>query len=82
MSELDAEIAFFEAHNAEFEKHHDGKWVLVHAGSAVGFYDEFDAAANEAVSKFGRGPYLIRQIGAPPMVLPASVMYRFSSASG
>jgi hypothetical protein len=27
------------------------------------------------VGKFGAGPYLIRQIGAPPVTLPASVMY-------
>jgi hypothetical protein len=27
------------------------------------------------VQKFGSGPYLIRQVGASPIVLPASVMY-------
>jgi hypothetical protein len=39
-------------------------------------YDAFDAAAKVAVQRFGRGPYLIRQIGAPPIVLSASVLYQ------
>jgi hypothetical protein len=81
MAELDAEIAFFDAHQAEWEAQHMGKWVLVHAGTLVGMFDDFDSAASEAVTKFGRGPYLIRQLGAPPVVLPASVMYVFQSAA-
>lgn len=79
MAELDAEIAFYEAHQPEWEAQHSGKWVLVHAQSLVGTFDTFDAAASEAVKRFGRGPYLIRQVGAPPIVLPASVMYVFHS---
>ena len=38
----------------------------------VGLYDTFDAAAADAVKRFGSGPYLMRQIGAPPVTLPAS----------
>ena len=28
------------------------------------------------IRRFGRGPFLIRQLGAPPASLPASVLYR------
>ena len=76
MPDLDTELAAFEAMRNDLEAHHMGKWVLVHDGKLVNVYDGFEAAAEDAVAKFGRGPYLIRQVGAPPIVLPASVMYR------
>jgi len=47
-----------------------GKWVLVRDRQLVGVYDSFDAAAEEAVKRFGGGPYLIRQIGAQQVNLP------------
>lgn len=76
MAELDQEIAAFDSISAELEAHHMGKWVLIHDLKLVAVYDSFENAAEDAVRKFGRGPYLIRQVGAPPVTLPASVMYR------
>lgn len=81
MDELDNEIAFFDQHQADLERQHFGKWVLVHEGILAGVFEDFDAAATHAVAKFGRGPYLIRQVGAPPVVLPASVMYVFNDGA-
>jgi hypothetical protein len=52
-----------------------GKWVLIHREKLEGTFNTSEEAAAEAVKRFGRGPFLIRQIGAPPVVLPASVMY-------
>lgn len=75
MSELDQEISAYEKMFPELSAHHMGKWVLVHDLSLVGVYDSFEKTANEAVQRFGRGPYLIRQVGSPPLTLPASVMY-------
>lgn len=76
MSELDEELRTYEAMKANLEEHHMGKWVVVHDGELVDAFDTLDAAATEAVRRFGRGPYLIRQVGAPPVSLPASVLYR------
>ena len=76
MPELDQEIQAYEAMQANLEEHHMGKWVVIHDGELVDAFDTLDAAATEAVRRFGRGPYLIRQIGAPPVSLPASVLYR------
>jgi hypothetical protein len=73
---LEVEFGAYEARRAELEAHHRGKFVVFHGEEFVGAYDTLDAAATEAVRRFGRGPYLIRQVGAPPMVLPASVMLR------
>lgn len=57
------------------EKEHMGKWVLIRGGALIGLFDSFETAADEAVRKFGSGPYLIRQIGAPSVTIPASLMY-------
>jgi hypothetical protein len=75
MAELDQEIAAYNGMSAELDAHHTGKWVLVHDLKLIAMYDTFESAAEDAVQRFGRGPYLIRQIGAPPVTLPASVMY-------
>jgi hypothetical protein len=77
---LAREIAAFEAKRAELERHYMGKWVLFHGDDFIGAFDSFETTAEEAVRRFGRGPYLIREVGAPPMTLPASVMYRFDPA--
>jgi hypothetical protein len=75
MAEIDTEIIAYEKMREKLETEHMGKWVLLHQEKLINIYDSFDAAAEDAVRQFGRGPYLIRQIGAPPVTLPASVMY-------
>jgi hypothetical protein len=76
MAELRDEIDAYELMRADLEASSLGKWALVHDRELVGVYDAFDMAARVAVQRFGRGPYLIRQIGAPPVVLSASVLYQ------
>lgn len=76
MSVLSDEIAAYDALKADLEAECFGRWVLIHDRSVVHTYATFDQAARDAVSRFGRGPYLIRQIGAAAVNLPASVMYR------
>ena len=73
---LETEIRAYEARKPELEEHHLGKWVIFHGDDLIGAFDTLDNAAAEAIQRFGRGPYLIRQVGAQPMTLPASVLYR------
>ena len=73
---LSAEIEAFKRLQEGLEADHMGKWVLLHDQQVIGFYESFEVAASEAVDRFGNGPFLIRQIGAEPITLPASVMYR------
>jgi hypothetical protein len=75
MAELRDEIAAYERMHADLEAAHLGEWALVHDLALVGTYESFDRAARDAVHRFGRGPYLIRQIGAARMSLPASTLY-------
>ena len=75
MADVMENIAAYEAMRSDLEAGHPGDWVLVHDRQLVGTYPTFNDAAQEAVARFGRGPYLIREISAPPVRLPASVMY-------
>ena len=76
MTTLKKEIAAYETMRGDLEMEQLGKWVVVHDEKLAGTYDSFQKAAEDAVRQFGRGPYLIRQIGAPPLTLPASVLYQ------
>jgi hypothetical protein len=75
-TDIRSEIEAYTTMQQQLEEKHMGKWVVFHDRVLVDIYESFDAAAADAVRRFGRGPYLIRQVGAPPITLPASVMYR------
>ena len=75
MADLSEEIAAYQAIQGDLEARYLGRWALVHDRELVGTYDCFEGAADNAVRRFGRGPYLIRQVGAPPVTLPVSVLY-------
>jgi hypothetical protein len=74
---IEDDIAAYDAMRNELEARHMGKWALLYERKLVSVFDLFEEAAESAVEQFGRGPYLIRQVGAPPVTLPASVMYNF-----
>ena len=80
MADVKADIAAYMKMQEELEEKHMGKWVLFHAETFIAVYDSFEEAAKDAINRFGRGPYLIRQVGAPSVTLPASVMYHPSYA--
>ncbi len=80
MASLTKEISAYQQMRYVLETDHLGKYVVVHDGKLEGVYDSFELAADQAVRRFGRGPYLIRKVGDGPVVLPASVLYRAVSA--
>ena len=64
----------FERHRKDLERTYPkDPWVLVR-GEAVEVYTTFEEAARVAVTRCGHGPYMIRQIRQPPIVLPSSMM--------
>jgi hypothetical protein len=73
MAGLDREIAAFDTMRADLENRCMGKWVVIHERKLISVFQSFDEAAEVAVREFGRGPYLIRQVGAPPITLPGQV---------
>ena len=76
MGKLDVEIAAYEGMQEYLETNHHLEWAVIHKEELIGTYQDFQDAAKVAVKRFGRGPYLIRQVGAPPRMLPASVWSR------
>ena len=61
---LDENIAAYDVMRDHLELEHFGKWVVFYDEEFVGSYDESEDAAQIAIERFGRGPYLIRQVGA------------------
>jgi len=70
-TELDDQIDAFEVLEDRLARAHPGAWVVVRDRRLEGIYPGFDEAAEDAVRRFGRGPYLIRQLGAPRAAVPA-----------
>lgn len=76
---LSVEIEAYERRKDELERVYPRKFVVFKGTELVGAWDTLDAAARNAIAQFGRGPYLIRQVGGPPLRLPASVLFRKSA---
>ena len=79
MGQLDVEVATYNRMREDLEANHRWEWVVIHGEELVGIFNDFQVAADTAVRRFGRGPYLIREIGAPPIVIP---YYYASSLAG
>jgi hypothetical protein len=75
MATLETELTAYRTKAAELEASHPGKWVIFKETSLISIHDTLEAAAEDAVARFGHGPYLIRQIGAGPIVIPVSLAY-------
>ena len=83
MTQLDEEVAQVEIETAAYEemkealeRDHLGEWVVFHNRKLVESYKEFQDAATDAVRKFGRGPYLITQVGEPTEIsFPPYISY-------
>lgn len=76
MTVLRDDIAAFERMRAELEADHASEWAVFHQGAFQGVFLEFDDAAATAVERFGSGPYLIRQVGAPAAIqLPGGMIF-------
>ncbi len=75
MTTLTKDIAAFDRMRPELEADHRGEWVVFHDGKFVDTFADFEAAASDAVERFDEGPYLIRQVGAPPVQLPGGMVF-------
>ena len=72
MERLERENATYERLRDTLEAEHLSEWAVIHRETYVGAFPTFEEAVREAARRFGRGPYLIREIGAPPLRFPGS----------
>ena len=75
---LEENIQAYEADREELEKHYKGKYVIFFNCEKIDSFDSFDAAAQAAISLFGDGPYLIRQVGQEKIRLSSSVLFSYA----
>lgn len=76
MSVLKDDIAAFERMRQELEAEHLNEWVVFHQGRFEGVFADFESAAESALDRFDRGPYLIREVGAGPVQLSGGMVMR------
>lgn len=77
MADITKDIEAYNRMRVKFETEYFGKWILIHDEHFISSFDSFEAVAEEAVKRFGAGPYLIRQVGAPQIPIPSSVAFQF-----
>ncbi len=70
---LESNIAAFEVQRGQLQCDHLGKWVVFYDEQLIGIFEDLEDAAQAALERFGRGPYLIRQITNAPARLPVSL---------
>ncbi len=65
------EIAAYEKMREDLEAKHLKEWIVIYKGELIGTYLDFQEAAAVAIERFGRGPYLIRQVGVEDVIRPS-----------
>jgi len=70
---LEQEIQAYEERREELERRYNGEFVVFHGNELLGTFPDLDAAAREAIRRYGQGPYLIRKVGEPPISDPIFV---------
>ena len=77
---LEENVAVYEKVHKQLERDHMGKWVVIYDEEIVGLYSDFQEAAQDAVIRFGSGPYHIKQIGEPPLQISPTLMFGLTNA--
>ncbi len=62
MAALQDELDAFKSISRDIAVWASGKWVLIHDGRLIDLFNSWEKASSVASSRFGRGPYLVRQI--------------------
>jgi hypothetical protein len=75
MAVLQEDIAAFDRMRDDLEARYPEQWVVFHGGGFIDTYPDFEAAATAALDRFDAGPYLIRQVGAPPVQLFGGMIF-------
>jgi len=62
-SGLEADFQLFESHRVEWSRRHEGKYVVMHNGDVLGFFDGYGVALRAGITKFGaRAEFLVQQV--------------------
>ncbi len=75
MATVHDNVVAYDDLRVDLEARHMGEWVVIHDEQLAGIYPDLQTAAEDAVERFGRGPYHIKQIGEPPFVMTPVVFF-------
>ena len=63
---LQSEIDYYETRQAEFERDNNLEWVIIRDRKVIGFYKDFQRAADRYEHEYDGRPMLLRRIGYTP----------------
>lgn len=72
---LDENIRAYESMKAQLKADKERRWVVFFDGVLRGDFATDSEAIAFAARNWGRGPYLIRQVGRPPFIAPSSIRH-------
>ena len=81
MVTLQENVAAYEQMREDLETHHMHQWVVIYDKELVGTFPDLQQAADEAVTRFGPGPYHIKKIGEPPLQIAPTLRFTLSYAN-
>ncbi len=62
-SSLKADFEIFEKRRLEWSRKYEGKYVVMHNGHALGFFDNYADAMHAGITKFGvQTEFLVQQV--------------------
>ena len=62
-SSLKADFEVFEKRRLEWSKQHEGKYVVMHNGDALGFFDNYTDAMHTGITTLGvKTEFLVQQV--------------------
>jgi len=62
-SGLKADFEAFEGRRKEWSQAHEGKYVVMHKGEVVGFFDDYASGLKAGIARFGaKTEFLIQQV--------------------
>lgn len=67
------ELEFFKAHQAEWQKMHPGKFVLMKGSELIGVFNNEKTAIAEGVRRFGPESFFVRGVHEKEERIPAFV---------
>ncbi|MBF0459567.1 MAG: hypothetical protein HQK99_16880 [Nitrospirae bacterium] len=73
MAILDIELSYFKENLDEWLKYYEGQHALIKENKLIKTFTTFDEAYDEGVRRFGRLPFLVKEIvkNEPPYGMPA-----------
>jgi hypothetical protein len=69
LAHIAEEIATYRAHLQEMAREHTDEFVLIKGKEIIGFFPDYTSAIQEGYRRFGRAPFLVKEVTFPERVV-------------